>query len=430
MIVSVIIAILVFSFLIIAHEFGHFVFAKRAGIGVVEFSVGMGPRIVSRQIGETLYSLKCIPFGGSCMMVGEDSDDPSDNSFNSKSVGARILVIVGGPLFNILSALLLSMIIIGGVGSNPATVYSVYSGYGADGAGIETGDRITSINGHHIGIGRDIELLLLSHPLDGEDVTVSFARDGEEHTVTYDPHYDTYRLGISYYADETEPVLSEITEGTPADEAGLQEGDVITSIDGTPISAGEEIQNYFSEHPTDGSPIELTYEREGESCTATITPVYYETFSLGFEASYLREKTGPVGIVKGGLQEVSYWIRYTVASLRMLFTGKVSVTEMSGPVGIVSAISSTVESSMSDGIFYVIMNVINMAILLSANLGVLNLLPIPALDGGRLLFLVIELVRGKPIPADKEAMVNNVGFVLLMLFMVFVLFNDVGRLFG
>ncbi|MCD8011343.1 MAG: RIP metalloprotease RseP [Lachnospiraceae bacterium] len=426
---SIIIAILVFSFLILTHELGHFLFAKRAGIGVIEFSIGMGPRIVSRQIGETLYSLKWIPFGGSCMMVGEDSDDDAENAFNNKSVWARILVVAGGPLFNLISALILSVIIIACVGSNPAQVYSVYSGYGADAAGIQTGDVITSINGHRITMGRDIELLLLSDPLDGGDVTVEYVRDGETYTVTYDSTYTTYRLGISYYADESEAVLSEITAGTPAAEAGLQEGDVITSINGTAIATGEEIQTYFAENPADGSAITLTYERDGVTTETTITPVYYETESLGFEASYLRVKASIPGVIKCAFQEVGYWMRYTLLSLRLLVTGGVSVSEVSGPVGIVSAISTTVESSSSDGLFYVVMNLINMAILLSVNLGVLNLLPIPALDGGRLLFLIIEAIRRKPIPPEKEGMVHTAGFVLLMVFMVFVMFNDIVKIF-
>ena len=426
---SIIIAILVFSFLIITHELGHFLFAKKNGIGVIEFSVGMGPRLFSVTRGETQYSLKAIPFGGSCMMVGEDADDPAENAFNNKSVWARILVVAGGPLFNLVSALLLSAIVIGCVGSNPARVYTVYKGYGADQAGIEQGDEIRSINGSRIHIGRDVELYLLQHPLDGSDVTVTYSRNGEEKTVSYDPHYSTYRLGISYYADENQPILSEITEGTPAAEAGLAADDVIVSINGTAMTTGQQIQQYFADNPPDGSPIEIIYRRGGEELSTQVTPQLYEANILGFEASYFREKGGALSVLKGAWQELGYWVRYTLMSLRMLVTGAVSVNEMSGPVGIVSAISTTVESSSQDGIFYVIMNLLNMAILLSVNLGVLNLLPIPALDGGRLVFLIIEALRGKPLPPEKEGMVHTAGFALLMLLMIFVMFNDVLRLF-
>lgn len=427
---SIILAILVFSFLVITHELGHFLFAKRSGIGVTEFSVGMGPRLFSFVRGETQYSLKAIPFGGSCMMVGEDEDSEAENAFNKKSVWARILVVAGGPLFNFLSAFLLSLIMIACVGVNPAKVYTVYQGYGAEQTGIREGDEIRSINGTKIHVGRDIELYLLMTPLDGSDVTVVYRRDGEDHTVTYDPHYETYRLGISYFADENEAVLSEIQEGTPAADAGLAAGDIITSIDGTPITVGNDIQQYFAENPPDGSLIEVGYVRDGTEYTTDVEPAFYESNILGFQASYYREKKGPVSVVAGSVQELVYWIRYTVSSLRMLVTGKVSAREMSGPVGIVSTISTAVETSKSDGALYVFLNIVQMAVLLSVNLGVLNLLPIPALDGGRLIFLLIEAVRGKPVPPEKEGMVHTVGFILLMVLMVFVLFNDVSKLIG
>lgn len=427
---SIVIAILVFSFLIVSHELGHFLFAKKCGIGVIEFSVGMGPRLLSTVRGETRYSLKAIPFGGSCMMVGEDSDDDAENAFNNKPVWARILVVFGGPMFNLICAFLLSLIVIGSVGVNPAKVYRVYDGYGAANAGIREGDEIRSINGTRIHIGRDVELYLLQHPLDGSDVTVVYRREGQDQTVTYDPHYDTYRLGISYYADENRPVLSEAGAGTPAAEAGLAEGDVILSINGTEIATGAEIQQYFAEHPTDGSPVKIVFEREGETQETEVIPAYYESDILGFEASYYREKKGFGSVIVGGWQELTYWMRYTLMSLKMLVTGSVSVREMSGPVGIVSAISDTVETTKSDGIFIVILNLLNMAILLSVNLGVMNLLPIPALDGGRLIFLFIEAIRGKPLPPEKEGMVHMAGFALLMLLMVVVLFNDVIRLIG
>lgn len=427
-IVSIIIAILVFSFLIITHELGHFLFAKKAGIGVVEFSVGMGPRLLSRQIGETRYSLKLIPFGGSCMMVGEDEDNSAPNAFNNKSVGARMLTVFGGPLFNILTAFLLAIILLAMGGTNPAKVYTVYEGYGASNAGIQEGDVIESINGHRILIGRDIDLYLISNPLDGSDVTVTYRRNGESHTVTYSPHYSTYRLGISYSADTGRAVLAEVTEGGAAAEAGLQAGDVITSIDGTEIRTGQDIETYFSENPPDGSAIQIGYERDGAAAETSVTPTYYESNILGFEASYYREKSGPAGVLAGSVIETGYWVRYTFVSLKMLFTGQAHVSDMSGPVGIVSVISSTVTQSAPDGAAYVIMNLLNLSILLSVNLGVLNLLPLPALDGGRLLFLIVEAVRGKPVPQDKEAMVHFAGFALLMVLMVVVMFNDIMRL--
>ncbi len=428
--VSIIIAILVFSFLIITHELGHFFFARKCGIGVEEFSVGMGPRILSKEVGETRYSLKLIPFGGSCAMVGEDEENPAENAFNNKPVLSRILVVIGGPMFNLICAFILSVIVILMNGANPAEVYKVYEGYGAAQAGIQEGDVITKINNTSIHVGREIALFQQVSPLDGSDVTVTFRRNGETQTVTYDPHYTTYRLGISYMADENEAVLSDVSEGTPAAEAGLMKGDVIREIDGTAITNGAQVQQYFLDNPPDGSPVQLVVERAGETLQIPITPVFFEGNILGFEASYASEKVSVPGAVVWGFKDVCFWIRYTFASLRMLVTGKVGVNQLSGPVGIVSQISTEVNESSSQGIGAVVSYLLNMAILLSANLGVLNLLPIPALDGGRLLFLLIEAVRRKPLPQDKEGMVHMAGFALLMVLMVFIMFNDILKLVG
>lgn len=426
---SIIIAFLVFGFLIFTHELGHFLVAKKAGIGVTEFSLGMGPRIISRQVGETRYSLKWIPFGGSCMMVGEDADSDDPSAFNKKPVWARFAVVAAGPIFNFIFAFLLSVILIAIAGANPARVTSVQEGYGGEQAGIQVGDVITEINGKNIGIGRDIDLYFMNHPLDGSLVTVTYQRDGQEHTVSLDPNYTTYRMGISYMVSDEPASFTEVSAGSPAEEAGIQAGDVVVSINGTPVASGQEMADYMDAHPLDGSSLELVLERNGEQFSVTLTPELYQGVALGFEASVAREKVGVLGVLKGGLQEVRYWISACFSSLRMLFTGQAGIQDMSGPVGIVSLIDNTVEQSRQDGALYVFLNVMNLSILLSANLGVFNLLPIPALDGGRLVFLLIEAVRRKPVPPEKEGMVHMIGFALLMVLMVVVLYNDIVRLF-
>ena len=162
MVFSILLAVLVFSLLVVSHEFGHFLLAKKNGIGVTEFSVGMGPRIISKVRGDTRYSLKAIPFGGSCQMVGEDDDDDSEISFNSKSPFARFAVVIGGPLFNFLLALILSVVVLSLAGVNEPRVYYVSEGYGAEKAGLKEGDLIRSIDGHKVTLVRDIELYFLS----------------------------------------------------------------------------------------------------------------------------------------------------------------------------------------------------------------------------------------------------------------------------
>lgn len=348
---SVIVAILVFGMIILIHEFGHFIVAKKCGIGVLEFSVGMGPRIWSVVKGETRYSLKALPFGGSCMMLDEeDSADPK--GFNNKPVWSRIAVVVAGPVFNFLLAFVLALVIIQAVG------------------------------------------------------------------------YDSARL-------------TGVLEGLPAQEQGLQAGDVITRLNREPVVIYRDITMYLYMHPSE--PVEVEYKRlseDGKSMekhTAYLVPKYseeYGTYMLGIQVSGYREPVKGIGeTVKYSAYEVLYWVKTVVKSLQMMFQGQVTADDMAGPVRMVSIIDETVEETKQYGLETVLLSLANLSVLLSANLGVMNLLPIPALDGGRLIFLIIEAVRGKPIDREKEGMVHMAGMVVLMCLMVFVLFNDISTLF-
>ena len=431
---NIIIAILVFSVLVLFHEFGHYILAKAVGIGVIEFSLGMGPRILSFERKGTRYSWKAIPFGGSCAMVGEDEEDTSPNAFGSKPAWARFLVVFAGPAFNILLAFLLSLVLVGVGGINTAAVHQVTRGSSAEKAGIEAWkDSVTAINGKKIATGRDLILYTLSNPLDGSPVEVTLRRGGEERTVTVDPHVKGYRIGISYMADESAPALTSVTEGSPAEKAGLKTGDIVTAINGTALKNGTEMSVYLSEHPIDGSVLKIEIKRNGESLLCEMTPEPYEAEDLGFQAYYVYEPwDGNIGrLLSASLREVRYWLSYTVVSLRMLVSGRVGVRDLSGPVGIVSTIGSMVETGLENGgISEAALNVMTMMVLLSVNLGIMNLLPIPALDGGRILFILFELIFRRKVPPKAEGIIHLIGFVLLMALMVAVLFSDVLKLFG
>ena len=186
--------------------------------------------------------------------------------------------------------------------------------------------------------------------------------------------------------------------------------------------------SYFHE----GEPVKITYERDGQRYTADLTPTLDEEsgrYLLGLTSRTERKKGNVFSNLKNSVYEMNYWIWTTLQSLKMLVTGKVSPNELSGPVGIVKTIGDTYDASRSDGIFYVFINMLNFSILLSANLGVMNLLPLPALDGGRLVFLLIEAVRRKKVDPQKEGMVHFVGIMILMGLMVLIMFNDIRKLF-
>lgn len=355
MLVTLIVFVLVFSVVVIAHELGHFLIAKLNGIKVLEFAIGMGPEIVHFTKGGTKYVLRLLPLGGACMFEGEDGVYSSkeegkelekvEGSFAEANVWARIATVFAGPFFNIILAFLLSLIVVGFSGS-------------------------------------------------------------------------------------VKPTINALMEGYPAQEAGLEVGDVITKIDGDKVYLQSEVSLISSLNR--GKAMEIEYLRDGEKHETLLTPKYSEEderYYMGFTIGEYVECKG-LKLIQYSAYEVRYWLNATVKSLLMLVQGQLSKDDLSGPVGIAVTIDETIEQTKPYGLPTTILTMINFAVLLSVNLGVMNLLPIPALDGGRLLFLLVEVVRGKPLPPEKEGVVHFIGFVALMILMVFVMYNDIARIFA
>lgn len=225
-----------------------------------------------------------------------------------------------------------------------------------------------------------------------------------------------------------QPVAEQVENSYPAAEAGIQPGDRIVRIGNKKINIFREISTYNQFHQ--GETVDVTYEHDGEKHTVTLTPKYDEEnqyYRLGISRG-ANEKAGFFKSLQYGTYEVKYWICTTVSSLKMLIMRQVGIDQMSGPVGIVGVVDETYQASSQYGVLTVIASMLNIAILLSANLGVMNLLPIPALDGGRLVFLFVEAIRRKKIPPEKEGYVHLIGFALLMALMVVVMFNDIRKL--
>ncbi len=346
---TLILFIVIFGAVVIAHEFGHFLLAKANGIHVVEFSVGMGPNIVSFQKGETKYSLKLFPIGGACMFEGEDGlqtkeGEESEGSFLNANVWARISTVLAGPVFNFILAFIIALIM----------------------------------------------------------VNMIFLR---------------------------EPVATEVTEGGAAIEAGLQPGDHILSLNGEKVYLFEEIALFIQTYS--GGEITVEYEREGEIYTTVLTPRYDES-----EGRYLLGIANGDAVVLEGADSFKYaWyeLRYcaksTYKGLAMLFTGRASRQDVAGPIGMAAVVGEVYEQSKDYGWQTVLVRMLNIVMLLSVNLGIINLIPFPALDGGRLVFLLVEVLRGKPVPPEKEGMVHFIGLVFFMILMVVIFFNDLANIF-
>lgn len=350
--VSILLFIVIFSVIVISHEFGHFILAKANGIRVVEFAVGMGPTICAFHKGETKYSLKLLPFGGACMFDGEDGlnmeegSAPEPGSFLAANVWSRISCVIAGPLFNFLLAFIFSLIVVGYCGTDLPVLEQVTEGGAAETAGLQTGDIIKEINGENIHLYREVSLISMLNQ--GESMEIVYERDGEKHETTVNPIYDE--------------------------------------------AAGRYYMGIYGR----GTYIECK----------------------GFK------------LLQYSAYEVQYWMRATFKSLGMILHGNVSKDDVSGPVGIAQVVGETYEATKDHGASTVLFSMMNIAILLSVNLGVLNLLPLPALDGGRLVFLFVEVIRGKPVPPEKEGMVHFIGLVVFMVLMVLVMYNDIMRLFG
>ncbi|MCI8749212.1 MAG: RIP metalloprotease RseP [Lachnospiraceae bacterium] len=446
---NIIVALLIFTVIVVIHELGHFLLAKKNGIGVPEFSVGMGPRLItyaktkdghvikllcsqkefeSRENWQdvTKYSWKLFPIGGSCAMIGEDEDNDAENSFNSKGVWARFSVVFAGPFFNFILAFVFAIIILSYSGIDYPVIRQIYTNQPADKSGLETGDVVKSINGKKITIGREILTYTQLHPLTGDKVEVVVERDGETKTFSIDPYYKASLFGFSYPSDREEGTkITQVAEGGSFEKAGIKAGDIIKSVDGVNVSNAGELSDAMNSVNKNGSGINFLIERDGTEQEFMVQPAEYETYTLGFNAAFDEKGGNALDVIKYSFVEVKYWIVTTVASLGQLITGKLSMNDVSGPVGIVNVVGSAIDQSKSLGIMAVIIQMLYMSVLLSANLGVMNLLPLPALDGGRLVFILIEAIRGKPVDREKEGFVHFAGLVVLMLFMVFVMYNDI-----
>jgi len=435
---SFLIAFIVFGVLVFIHELGHMLLAKKNGVGVTEFSIGMGPRLFSFDKGGTKYSLKLIPFGGSCMMVGEMDESEAEDAFNNRSVWARISVVVAGPIFNIVLAFVFSIIIIGVVGYDPAIVTSVEENSAAYVAGLRKGDRIVEYNGVNVLFGREVYLEEYINPvIDATPLEIIYERDGEEYEITIVPDYhEPYYIGINYSPTGEYAEILGLVEGGAMQAAGVQVGDKIVAFNGIEFESGEALGEYLVATDMTEEPVTVTLDRNGERYTVTVTPKKSPYYSSGFTYNMYRiDAESPLKTLKYSVLELKYQISSVYKSLLMLFKGQLGMNDLSGPVGIVDMVGTVVEESQSDdadtmtNVKNVLLNVMNLTVILSVSLGVMNLLPLPALDGGRLVFLVIEAVRGKPISREKEGVVHFIGFALLMILMVVVLFNDVRKIF-
>jgi len=337
----VLLAILILGVIIIAHELGHFIVGRLCGIGVVEFSVGFGPKLFGWRRKDTDYSIRLLPIGGFCKFVGEDANDPAPNAMNNAPVWKRILTVFAGPAMNFVLAYIAAIII------------------------------------------------LCSY-----------------YTVT----------GVS-------PKVDAVLEGMPAYEAQLQPGDVVTAANGTAITCDIEGVETLRAIIQLGEPVELTVDRGGEALQLTLVPAPEVQadgttrllLGVNFSAEYHRDNIFEA-IPHAGAYMWDITVEMVNLLRNLIFRGE-GADQMAGAIGTVAVVSEQLQQNSSLALDFLF--------LISLNLGIMNLLPIPALDGGRLVFLFLEAVRRKPIPPEKEGLVHAIGLMLLLGLAVVLAWHDI-----
>ncbi len=438
----------VLGLLVTFHECGHFLVARWAGVKVLKFSLGFGPKVLGYRLGETDYLISAIPLGGYVKMFGEDTGElippaERERSFVHKPLWKRALIVAAGPGFNfLLSYLIFSGWLAMGMplpvpsfGQFLPTINAITSDSPADRAGLHIGDRITTIDEREITTKRDVAAALAESG--GRAVTLKVRRGETLKTVvvtperrgppaTDDPDSDEteYVIGI----EDAPPLVTSVIPDTPAEAAGFEDGDRVLAIQGEPVQTWSQMTDVIRAHPD--IPLVVRVDRSGAILTLTITPEPHQVMEDGHPVTIGKigvtgsgqsviRAASPFTAVVQGAKATWEWSKLTVIGIYKMVTGEISSKNIGGPILIANASGAAAERGLPDLMF--------LAAILSINLGILNLLPIPILDGGHLLFFACEAVLRRPLGERQRHFTQQVGILLLVGIMVLAFFNDIQR---
>ncbi len=440
--------VVVIGVLILIHELGHFVVARLAGVGVERFSIGFGPVLLRWRGRETEYCVSAIPMGGYVKMMGEENPleggaalpyDPR-KAFALKPLWVRFLIVFAGPGMNFVLAAIIFGLVLGTVGRPvwPAVVGRVAEGGPGQAAGLRSGDVVTATDGRPVAHWEDVEHAVAASG--GRPVEVEVRRDGARHRVTVAPRLATVRDPVFRDPRETweigvgprlTPHIGSVSPGSPAERAGLRAGDVVTAVAGQPVFTPEELMQAIQTRA--GQTFDVTVERDGRPLTLPVTAsVVHEKGPAGQDVEVGRIGVGivtravsyapysPPAAAWQGLVKTWDMTSLTARGLWKIVSRQIDSSNIGGPIQIAAeAGRQAKEGPASLALFTAI---------ISVNLALLNLLPVPMLDGGHLFFFLIEAVMGRPLSLRKREWAQQVGFVLLMLLMVYALYNDLVRI--
>lgn len=430
--------------LIFIHELGHFLVAKANGIRVERFSLGFGPRLIKFRKGETEYCISALPLGGYVKMTGQEDfgeeeiapvDDPK--AFSSKGLLARLSVVLAGPAMNlILPFVLMPLVFILGrsepkfVRQEPVVI-GVLEDSPAAKAGMKTGDKILTVDGSVVSDWNDV-LRLASRP-PGSQLMLEWDSEGQklkkEITTAVEEKGAPGLIGIepSFFVD-MDPVIAEFVPGSPAEKAGVKAGDRIIEVNGKPIQNWREMSEGV--HGSQGKALRIKVQRGDQTVDLTLTPIFDEKlkrYVIGVSKAanpelYEKYSYGFADAVKKGAEENVALFGLTFRVLKDLVTLKASYKELGGPIRIAQISAKAAQRGLG--------NFLYLLAFLSIQLGILNLLPIPVLDGGHVVFMAYEGIARKPLSMKKRLIAQQVGMFLLLTLMVLVTVNDIDAVWG
>lgn len=438
----IVIGVLLFELIILFHEGGHFVAAKLSKVKVNEFALGMGPKLFSFKKGETTYSLRALPIGGYCAMEGEDAESDNPRAFNNVKIYKRMIIIVAGAFMNIVLGLILmfvSLLPSDSFTTNQIDEFEPYS-YTAN-CGLQEGDKIFSVNGYKINNSFDFSYALAkvkAQNVDGDSLQI----------YKQDCAFELYRI-----TGETEKIAVLSNKDLEAFFDDIASYSEKINVCTTKEAAAKELENcivklnsYFDTDVFEVPTIEiqesqvryradLVVERNDEK--VTLKDVDFFTYKTSADAEHKmamdfyvvgKDKNFLTLLEETGTQTVSM-VRMVGDSLVGLVKGDFGFKEVSGPIGVASATVQVAQQGLEESFGEAVLNIVYVMTIITVNLGIVNMLPFPALDGGRFVFLLIEAIFRKPIPRKAEAIVNGAGLILLLIFILIVSLKDVVMLF-
>jgi regulator of sigma E protease len=430
------ITILAFTFvlgvLVFVHELGHFLAAKRVGIRVLKFQLGFNPTILSVRRGETEYSIGLLPLGGYVKMAGDSPDGEltgAPDEFLSKTKWERFQVLIMGPVMNLLLAVLvLAFVLYRGADvpayqDQPPVVGSVIPDSPAARADIQAGDRVLTVAGNNVDTWEQLFIAIGSRP--NREVSIVLQRGGREIerklTPIVAPNQSRFEVGDIGVLPDVHPHLTSISPGEPGERAGLKAGDVILAVDGQPITFGTQFREAIAKRPD--QPMTLTIARDGVEQTIVATPA--KRGSVGLLGVYLADQT--VALMPGPMEALGMSVQKNIESAGLIFqtvwgllTRETSPKQLMGPVAIAQLSGESAQLGW--------IPLLSLMAAISLNLGLLNLLPIPILDGGHILIMALEGVARRDFSLRVKEKMLIAGFVVLMMLMVTVIYNDLARI--